>query len=336
MHPKSVQRHFFYGLLFLVFVLTVFIFVPFISSLIVAATFAVVMQPVYKKFVKTFKHRGISAFLASFVLIIFLSVPLSFIGREVVIQTKNFTNPDQGVNPVASLISEIEAPLEKILPGGAEQISAYIVQFSGTLGDNLGAIFSGTFHTFVFFGITLFALFFFFFFGEQFEKTLVKLSPLGDTYDNEILGRLKRAVNSVIRGSLTIALIQGVLTGVGLAIFGVPNPALWGSLAFFTALVPSVGTSLVLGPSILFLFINEQFFPALGLTIWSMLIVGLIDNVLNPYLVGRGVNIHPLFVLLSVLGGLSVFGPIGFIVGPLTISLLYALLDIYKIGFKIE
>ncbi|MBP6854845.1 MAG: AI-2E family transporter [Candidatus Pacebacteria bacterium] len=336
MHPKSVQRHFFYGLLFLVFVLTVFIFVPFISSLIVAATFAVVMQPVYKKFVKTFKHRGISAFLASFVLIIFLSVPLSFIGREVVIQTKNFTNPDQGVNPVASLISEIEAPLEKILPGGAEQISAYIVQFSGTLGDNLGAIFSGTFHTFVFFGITLFALFFFFKDGEQFEKTLVKLSPLGDTYDNEILGRLKRAVNSVIRGSLTIALIQGVLTGVGLAIFGVPNPALWGSLAFFTALVPSVGTSLVLGPSILFLFINEQFFPALGLTIWSMLIVGLIDNVLNPYLVGRGVNIHPLFVLLSVLGGLSVFGPIGFIVGPLTISLLYALLDIYKIGFKIE
>ncbi len=336
MHPKSVQRHFFYGLLFLVFLLTVFIFLPFISSLIVAATFAVVMQPVYKKFVKIFKHKGVSAFLASFVLIILVSIPLSFIVREVILQTKNFANPEDGVSPVADLVLKIDAPLEKILPGRAEQIGAYILQLSGNLGDNLGAIFSGTLHTFVFFGITLFTLFFFFKDGEKFEKALVRLSPLGDTYDNEILGRLKRAVNSVIRGSLTIALIQGVLTGTGLAIFGVPNPALWGSLAFFTALIPSVGTSLILAPSILFLFINEQFFPALGLTIWSMLIVGLIDNILNPYLVGRGVNIHPLFVLLSVLGGLSVFGPVGFIIGPLTISLLYALLDIYKMGFKIE
>ncbi len=336
MHSKATQRHFLYGLLFSVFVLTVFIFIPFLAAMVVAVTFAVVLQPVFRWFVKIFHSRGISAFLTSLVLIVMFALPVSFIVREVVIQAKVFTGSENGLSSITNLVSSVEAPLNRVLPGSSEKVTVYLQDLAQTLGSNIGPVFAGTFHTFVFFGIMLISLFFFFKDGPQFEKALIKISPLGDTYDQEILGRLKRAVNSVIRGSLTIALIQGVLTGLGLWIFGVPNPALWGSLAAFAALVPSIGTSLVLAPSILFLFITEQFFPALGLTIWSMLIVGLIDNLLNPYLVGRGVNIHPLFVLLSVIGGLSVFGPVGFIVGPLTISLLYALLDIYKLGFKSE
>lgn len=101
-----------------------------------------------------------------------------------------------------------------------------------------------------------------------------------------------------------------------------------------TALIPSIGTSIVLVPAIIFLFATGMPIHAFGLLIWSAIIVGTIDNVLNPILVGRGVNIHPFFILLSVLGGITFFGPIGFMLGPMILSFLFTLLDIYRLDFE--
>ena len=116
---------------------------------------------------------------------------------------------------------------------------------------------------------------------------------------------------------------------VGIWIFGIPNATLWGSIAAIAALIPSVGTSLVVLPGVLYLFLFGERFAALGLMIWGMTAVGLIDNILGPHLMKRGIAIHPFFILLSVLGGLGLFGPVGFLIGPLILALLFALLDIY-------
>src|SRR6185369_1295230 len=110
----------------------------------------------------------------------------------------------------------------------------------------------------------------------------------------------------------------------------VPHPALWGSFAVIAALIPGIGTSLIIVPGVLYLFFTSTNLYALGLFIWGVLAVGLIDNYLGPILVHRGVNIHPFLILLSVMGGLIFFGPIGFIAGPLVVALLFALLEIYK------
>jgi predicted PurR-regulated permease PerM len=133
-----------------------------------------------------------------------------------------------------------------------------------------------------------------------------------------------------MKGSLFIALIQGCLTGIGFAIAGVPNPALWGSVAMISALIPGIGTSLVLIPGILFLFGTGHPGPGFGLLAWGALAVGLIDNFLSPKLLGRGTNLHPLFILFSVMGGLALFGPLGFLFGPLVLSLWSALISIYQ------
>ena len=138
-----------------------------------------------------------------------------------------------------------------------------------------------------------------------------------------------RAIGSVVKGNFTIAFIQGFLTTIGFTIFAVPNAILWGTAAAIASLIPSVGTSLVFAPAVILLFINGEVFSSVGLLLWGALAVGLIDNFLGPKFIGRGMKLHPLLILFSVFGGLALFGLIGFILGPIILSLLFALLHIY-------
>jgi predicted PurR-regulated permease PerM len=114
-------------------------------------------------------------------------------------------------------------------------------------------------------------------------------------------------------------------------IFGVPNPVLWGVLGAIAALIPGIGTALVLLPAAAYLlFAVGDAAGALGLFVWWVSAVLLIDNMLGPHLVGRGAQLHPLVVLLSVLGGVAFFGPAGIFFGPLCISFLFAVLSVYS------
>ena len=177
--------------------------------------------------------------------------------------------------------------------------------------------------------IFLIALYYLFKDGHKLKTAVVALSPLQDIHDETIFDKLVLAINSVIKGSLAVAFIQGILTAVGLAIFGVPNAVLWSSVAAITALIPGIGTALVLLPAILYLYFSGQTLFAVGLLLWGMTAVGLVDNFLGPKLVERGMRLHPFLILLSILGGISFFGPLGFLLGPLVLSLLFALLEIY-------
>jgi predicted PurR-regulated permease PerM len=160
------------------------------------------------------------------------------------------------------------------------------------------------------------------------RKTIVNYSPLADSDDEAVLGKLAKAINSVMRGRVLLAVLQGFLAALGMFIFGVPNAALWGSVAVIAALVPGIGTALVVIPAAAYLFWQAPLGLAIGFLLWGLILVGMVDNMLGPKLLGRGTQVHPLFILLSVLGGISVFGPLGFLLGPLVVSLLFALLEI--------
>jgi predicted PurR-regulated permease PerM len=166
--------------------------------------------------------------------------------------------------------------------------------------------------------------------GTKWKNIILHFSPLSDESGNKILDKLHIAVNGIIKGYLLIAVVQGVLMGLGLLIFGVPNAALWGVLTAVASLIPTVGTALVSVPAVLFLFILGKNGAAIGLAIWAGALVGTIDNMLSPLFVGKKIAIHPLLVLFSVLGGIALMGPIGILVGPLVISFMYALASVYK------
>ena len=184
------------------------------------------------------------------------------------------------------------------------------------------------------FVVAIIALFYFVKDGRSFLSEIVKLSPLKDSEDVMIVRKLDRVTHSLIRGTLVIAVLQGLLVGLGFLVFGVPNPVLWGSLAAIGALIPTVGTGIVTAPAIVFLAFSGHLAEAVGLFAWAMLVVGLVDNIIGPKLIGSAAKIHPLFVLLSVLGGISLFGIAGFLLGPLIFGFLMALAEIYKVKIK--
>jgi predicted PurR-regulated permease PerM len=209
-------------------------------------------------------------------------------------------------------------------------LGTYAQRGLGIIVNNLGSIASSITGFFISLFIFYFGLYYLLKDGPAFAKYVVELSPLSDTDDKAILKKLERAVNSVIRGNLTIAFLQGIMSGIGYTIFGLPNSVLWGTATGFAALVPGVGTSLVMIPAVLYLLFSGSLWAGVGLLIWGMTAVGLIDNFLGPKLIGRGAKLHTFVVLLSVLGGLAFFGPAGLFLGPIAMSLLFALLSIYS------
>lgn len=320
---------------------TFFIFKPFFSPLVLAVVFAIVFQPIYQKILNyTGGRRGISAFITTIIIVTFIGVPLIFLGMKIFQETRELYASlidGAGLNQLYIVLNGLMAKWQVVfhqqlaIPLNIDQRLKQGIEWAFL---NMGFVFSGlttiAIDAFIFFV----ALYYMLKDGTRLKHFILNLSPLTPADNETIFNKLKGAVVSVTQSNLLIASIQGLLAMVGFFIFKVPNPALWGSVTAIAALIPGFGTSLVFVPIILFLFFTQKIGFALGLLIWALLAVGLVDNFLSPKLVGRGVHLHPLIILLSVLGGIGFFGPIGFLMGPCTASLLFALLDIYFVFIK--
>jgi predicted PurR-regulated permease PerM len=336
MQSKKSQLHFLLIILVLVILLVFAVLRPFIVVLALAIIFATVLSPVYQWFLRKLgDRRGLASALTILLLTIFLLTPLVALGVQIFQEAQNLylsINTEAGPQVISNLVSTY-FPKVDIL---STDVSEYVQKALSFVISHLGGIFSGVASFMANLVLFLIALYYLLRDGHLLRSAVLKISPMADRDDSFVLDKLATAVNSVVRGGLLVAIIQGFLCSVGFAIFGVPNPFLWGSLAAIAALIPGVGTALVLIPAILYLFATSHTGPAIGLLIWGMVAVGLVDNLLGPKLLGRGAKIHPLLILLSVLGGLAYFGPTGFLLGPLVMSLLFALFDIYFSQVKDE
>lgn len=341
MTSHKLQPYFLLVLIIGVIVLTYFIFSPFIKAFVMAAVFAVVFKSMHRRIHSALKSKeAISAFVSTLLIILVLFVPLFFLGAQLFYESKQLyvSLSSGGARDLfADAQTIILQRLQKFAPSAeisALDLDSYFRQGVRLLSQNLGILFSNL--TKFLLNLLVFAITLYYLFkdGDKFKKALIMLSPLSDRDDQSILVKLERAINSVIKGNLTIALSQGIMTSVGLAIFGVPNFVLWGTMAAVSALIPTVGTSLIIVPAVVYLFIGGHVFSAIGLLAWGATAVGLIDNFLGPKLIGKNMRMHPLVVLFAVLGGLAMFGPVGFILGPLVIGFLFALLDIYTSSQK--
>lgn len=333
MDKKKLQLYFFLALLVAVIGFTGWIFLPYLGTLALAATLAVALHPLYDRIVRFVGgYRRAAALLTIGLAGILILAPLAFFGFRILQESLDlYARLSSHSDTYTQAFASFTGYLNRYLPGLQLDFGSFASQLLSWVAKNLGAVFSGTVQTLFSLFLGVIALFYFLVDGHRFVATLIELSPLADTYDRKILDRMSGAVNSVLRGSLLVAIIQGFTFGLGLWLFGMPDPTLWGSCAAVASLIPGIGTSLVSIPSIIYLYATGQSWPAFGLFIWSATAVGMIDNLVGPYLIGRGVRIHPFFVLIAVLGGISYFGPLGFLFGPLVLSLLYGLLEIYRL-----
>ena len=339
MNAKMLQPYFLIALIAVSSVLTFFIFRPFLVVIVFAVVFAVVLQPLYRGILNHMSNSpGLAAFATMLISVVCILIPLTFISIQITDEARNlYTSVTDGsgetyLNTMLQYASDTATQyVPSLAPSGADLSASagqYVKDGLAWLVHNLGGAFNEGAKLLLSFFIFLVALYYLLRDGDRLKRIIIDVSPLSDTDDNVVLTRLGQAVNSVIRGSLSIALIQGVLTSIGFTLFGIPNSILWGVVAAFSALIPGIGTSLVLAPGVAYLFVIGSTTPAIGLLIWSVFAVGLIDNLLGPRLMGKGMRIHPLVVLLSVFGGLAFFGPAGIFLGPLCVSLLFALISI--------
>jgi predicted PurR-regulated permease PerM len=334
MYNNKQPQYFLFFCLVASIIFIFFIIRPFLIPLVMAGIFALLFQPIFLRLARLTKGRqSISAFLVTILSVFIVILPIIFLGSMILKEAtglyKDLTSNNVDIVDVLEKTISNAKNFLPMLNGIELDLAKYVSQGLETFAQNIGAILSSFAKIIINSFVFLIALYFLLKDGRQFGKYLIELSPLDDKDDRFIVSRLKMAVYATVKGNLTIGLIQGALTGVGFAIFGVPNPVLWGGLAAIAALLPGIGTTLVIAPAIFYLFFNDSFYSAIGLTIWGLTAVGLIDNILGPRLVGQGMHLHPLAVFVSVLGGMAFFGPLGFIFGPLVLSICLALVDIY-------
>jgi predicted PurR-regulated permease PerM len=338
MESKKIEIYFFLIFFVIVIGLTLYLFSPYLDVIVLSATLAVIFKSLYKRLARTVRNNTISALIIVLITVLAVAGPFTFFGYQILGEIRDLytaVNHGSSLDSVqqafqSKIISIIPQDLRGTIDTSFIDIRFFLQQILNWLTSNLGTIFSNTLQIGLNFFLTLVALYYLLKDGSRFKDELVSLSPLSYGYTQKIFDKLQATATSVIKGTLVLAVFQGILAGIGYWIFGLPQATFWGSVTVIAALVPTLGTALVVVPAAAYLLVFGEPLSAIGLLAWGTLLVGTVDNVLRPYLVERDVKLHPFFILLSVFGGLTLFGPIGFLIGPLLISLLYALLEIYN------
>lgn len=335
MHTSLIEKNFFFALLLVSVLFVIAIFYPFLTMVVLAAAFAVVLSPLYL-WIKKHISRGIpwiASFLTVAIFVIALCGPLFIIGKIVFHQTQATYTALTETQDTNTIISKIDASINKVVPAGFMiDTRAKIADVATYFSSNITHFFASTFQTIIMFTLMVLSLFYLLKDGADWKRNFILLCPLSEENTNEILEKLRNAINRILKGSFLIAIVQGILVSIGLLIFGIPNAALWGVVAGIASFIPTLGTSIVTIPAVIFLFVTGMPIHAVGLLIWSVALVGLIDNLLSPYVISKNTEIPSLFILFSILGGISLLGPVGVLIGPLGLSLLYSLIAIYKKG----
>lgn len=334
---KRIQTISFLVLLLLVFILVLFIFKPFVNIIALAVILAILFHPVYVRLLPRVKYQGIAAALTVLLILLIIAVPIWFFGQVIFNELQNIYERYRAggfVIDKSQIISSLPEQVQNVVQNVSTDVNAFI----GRITSQAFASFSSIVSNIAGFVIATFMLFFVVYYllrdGTKIKEVLMDISPMSSAHENKLITKIVTAVNGVVKGSFLVALAQGAIATIGFLIFGVPEPFLWGLFTVVAALVPNVGTSLSLIPAVIYLFVTGHTGQAIGLTIWGAVAVGLVDNFLGPKLVGRTTKLHPVLVLLAVIGGIKFFGVLGFLIGPILLAIFVALIDMYRNDFK--
>lgn len=348
MGSPSNARRVFIALILLALVLVAWIMGPFAEAFIFATVLAATLYPLHEKLLRRLGNRPqlSAAFLCAAVVLAVL-LPLgglvAFIVNEIIsavhvvskiIQTEGARGlvehvPDSirsSVDRVAEAFSldraVIEAELQKRASQHTGQLAGWV---SGALGATGRALLQTT--------MMMIALFFLLVDGPELVTWIENRSPLMKGQARELLLEFRRVSASVLISSVATSALQALIAFVGYLIVGVPRPAFFGLMTFFIAFVPAVGAGGVCLVAALLMLGMGHPWAALFLAIWGTVAVGLVDNLIRPLLVKRGLHMHGAVVFFSLLGGMAVFGAVGLVLGPLIVTFLLALVRIYSRDF---
>ncbi len=337
-------------LLMVVTVLFYDIMKAFFLPLVLSAVFTTLFYPLYRRVNRLLgRRRGLASFLLCLLIVLVLLIPLYFVGAEVVKQAAAFYGAaDQFIRTTLTdtdlhLIQELKSSRwfqwvewDAVLADFQWQKSlSQALSTSGKLASTIAnRTYTSLFSTGMTLFIILYSMFFFFKDGEALVRRVRYLSPLRDKYEEELIRRFGDISRATIRGTLVIGLIQGIAGTVTFIIFGIPGWILWGVVMLILSVIPLVGIFLVMVPVAVYQFFLGKFAAGIIILFVAVVVNYAVDYLLRPGLVGKQSKMHDLLIFFSTLGGLTAFGIMGFIIGPLIAMFFITLLDIYGDEFK--
>lgn len=303
---------------------------PFFGAVCWAVFIAIVFYPMHQRFLRGSHNRPNMAALASMLVILLIVIlPLSLLTASITQEASIFVEKlRSGEIQIAAYFQRVLAALPEWARGmmqrfGMGDLQLLQQKLMTTLGSSGQALTSRvvgigqvTLDFVVAFFVMLYVLYFLFRDGEKLSQSIGRAIPLHPQHTRRLLTQFATVVRATVKGNILVALVQGALGAVAFWFIGLPGAVLWGTVMAVLSLLPAVGAILVWGPVAAYFFFTGEVVKGVGLTLWGALVIGLVDNVLRPILVGRDTRMPDYLVLVTTLGGIVVFGLNGFVIGP--------------------
>ena len=307
---------------------------PFVPALTWALALALLFTPVQRWLESRVKHPSLAASVCVLGIGLIVVVPATFMAQRLVseavigadtirarLESGEWQRVLDGYPRVAPLAHQIEQQID--LPGIISTIATWLT-------NAIASFVKGSVMQVVDVLLTFYLLFYFLRDRRAMLTTLRSLSPLSEASINKVFSHVGDTIHATIYGTLTVAVVQGTLGGVMFWWLGLPAPVLWGLVMGVLAVVPVLGAFIVWIPAAVFLALEGSFGKALILGVWGGVVVGGIDNVIYPILVGNRLKLHTIPAFMAIVGGLLVFGSSGLILGPVTLTVTVLLLEIWR------
>lgn len=352
MNRTWLATAFFFTLLIVILYGAFLILTPFLTAIAWAVILAILVYPLYLWLLGMMRGRATLAALTVIAMIIVIVIApgielVRFLTEEAILlvqSVRSLMDEDgkQGwlAKPWVQLIVgwwdlvafyltgfNININWKELLVQGAQNSSKFLVERVTGIAQNVLLFTVNVL-------IALITLFFLLRDGKEFFSRLQRLLPMDQEHQQRLFKNIVDAVLAVVHGSLVVGMVQGLLAGLAYHFLGVPFAVLWGVVTGFAALLPVGGSTLVSIPATIYLFLQGETLRAIVLLVWSLGIVGSVDNILKPLIIGNRLGLPVLFLFFGILGGLTLFGALGIVLGPVIFALLRALLDLYSREYR--
>ncbi len=346
--PSKVQMFAIAGVALLAGVFVFYVVRPFLLPILLACFLSILLWPFHLRLERHFRgHSRLAAAFSTLVLLTLLFLPLGFAFTLASAQLADLAatlsdrlDIDEAITAIDSPVEESDLPsfwlqirshlsreeiqrFQRAIERGIVDALETISQRTLTLVDNLLSVLIGTV-------VTILSVYYFLADHGRFADSIRELSPLDDSDNRKLWDKFTEVSRGVLLGNIFSAAAQSMLTGLGLAVLGVPKAWLLGLLAFFVSFVPFLGAAAVWLSVVVVLLFEQRFVAAIILLIYGSVIISSADNLIRAFALKGSARIHPLIALISILGAMRLVGLWGLIVGPVSVAFLYALLQMLK------
>jgi predicted PurR-regulated permease PerM len=311
---------------------------PFIEVLLWAGVLVVVFFPVHQRILARVRGPNLAAALSCALVVVTILAPITLVTIAIVGEAAGAVdNVQAGINRLLDPGSRLHQIVDRWVDideirsdEWKQDLVRAIQEKGGSIAGQTLTVVARVLRAVLKIFFVVFTMYYFFRDGDRIRAALHDVLPLEHEQSEQIFNHTREVIAASVNGVLVIAAVQGTLGGIAFAVLRVPSPLMWGAVMFITSMIPLGGSALVWAPVALFLLLTGHWVKALLLVLWGALVIGMLDNVLRPKLVGDRTRLHELLVFFSVIGGLTVFGPLGLVVGPVVVAIALGLLDVYR------